>query len=190
MDSEPLPPLPPRRARSITVPMGCVAVAALGFFLTFGFMLGNAFTLRSLTNPYIQSSALIKGFFARLSQGAANAQKEKYIHTYLAVAGLSYEEPTGWFLFGKPAAISGRVSNGGDQVIDGINLAVYFVDGTGQIAAGGTIVLPDIIKPSETVPFRVTEKDAGFTFPKNARALNRIYRIEDIHFYEPPKRAN
>jgi len=181
---------PRRLPRVFTVPIGCAVVATLGLIFTLAFTLGNLYTLKALTNPYINSSALVKGFFARLSQGAVNAQKERYIHAYVTVAGLTYEEATGWLIFGKPAAISGRITNSGDRVIDGVDLELDFVDPTGQIVAGGTVILPDILKPNETVPFRISQRDAGFDFPANAKSLHRIYRIKELHFYEPPRRSD
>ena len=186
----PVAPTPPPPAlwtgAPLSLPLGCALGTGLLLVFLLAFLLGNLYTLGQLTNPYVRSSALVKGFFARLAQGQFTGQKERYLATSLSAGGLTLHEKTGWLFFGKPASLTGQLTNSGDRIVDSVTLALWFVDGTGRVVTGGEVVIGDILKPGETVGFTLTEKEAGFSFPKATEKLNRVYRIADCHFYEPP----
>lgn len=175
-----------RMPATLTLPIGCAVGFAIVLFSITAFFMGNAYTLKLLTSPYIKSSALVQGFFAQLSEGRLNAVKDRYIDAHLTVGGLTYEAPTGWLIFGKPAKLTGHMTNQGDRVLEAVTLSVYFVDGTGRIAEGGDFLVRQLIKPGETVPFELSAKEAGFDFPKSPDSYHKVFRIIDVQFYEPP----
>ncbi|MEO7993029.1 MAG: hypothetical protein ABI743_01415, partial [bacterium] len=131
----------------------------------------------------------VQAFFAKLSEGPRAAAEQKYLSQHVTLGGLQYSRATGWLIFGKPAALSGRITNDGDRVIDGITVGLYFVDGQGRIRSGGEVLLTEIVRPQESISFRVTSKQAGFAFPDDAGSLKRIYQLVDLHFYAPPKKG-
>lgn len=165
--------------------LGIVALVLIVMALAFAW--GTAHTIQQLTNPYIQSSALVKGFFAKLSQGHVAAQREKYIEEHLSLGGLTFSKKTGWLMFGRPAKISGILTNNGDKIVDTVTLAIFFIDGAGRIEEGGEIVLPLLIRPNERQGFSLNEKETGFPLPASLESRKPVYRIADCHFYEPPK---
>lgn len=173
---------------SFMIPAGCAIATGLLLVFFLAFTWGSLHTLSTLTNPYVKSSALVKGFFAKLAQPHATAQKERYIAQHVSVGGVSLAKPTGWWVFGQPAKLEGMITNGGTRILDTVTVGIYFVDGTGRIVAGSEVVIPEIIKPAETIRFSLTAKEAGFEFPKDADRLTKAHRIVDCTFYQPAVR--
>ncbi|HYE78910.1 MAG TPA: FxLYD domain-containing protein [bacterium] len=183
----PSAPAPTRLPATLTLPVGCALGVAIILLSTMAFFMGNAYTLKLLTGPYIRSSALVQGFFAKLSEGRLNARKERYIEAYLTLGKIGYDKPTGWLVFGQPAKLNGTLTNRGDQVLEWVTLEVYFVDGSDRIVGGGEVPIRELVKPNETVTFEVSAKEAGFEFPKDAATMRKVARVTDVQFYEPPK---
>jgi len=179
---------PPRWPATLLLPTGLMAALLLIICMALAFAWGTVSTLQQLTNPYVQSSALVRGFFARLSGHSAESRRAKYVQEHLAVGGLQFTKKSGWLMFGKPAKVTGTISNDGDRIVDTLTVGIYFANGAGRIEAGGDIVIPLLIRPGEQQNFSLTEKETGFPLPAHLEGLRLIHRVVDCHFYEPPAR--
>jgi len=172
---------------TLILPIVLGNIALMLIVMALGFAWGTAHVIERLTNPFIESSALVKGFFGKLSQGHVEGQRQKYIDEHLSLGGVTFTKKTGWLMFGRPAKISGILTNDGDKIVDTVTLAIYFIDGAGKIEEGGEIVLPLLIRPGERQGFSLNDKETGFPLPPSLEGRKPIHRIVDCHFYEPPK---